>query len=639
MSSIDKYVESEARECNPNVRVRNEFGRIKGYIGNTKVFDIADRYGYLNESEKSIIQQGIRAYELQDEEYRRREAMRLENERVAACTALRQSVNAARQALNTAHHNAMQAYSNAVAGLDLSSEISRLQGFNLDGYKERATQLEQRIRSGSSAIESDYQAKLGAINQFERSINDNASTQEFAQKRQSLQRLSTNISNVNLPTHEVDQFRAEVNKLEDSLGKLREIENQLKKIEDRGLSGSIAYNARQAIRNERISSLEDVDRLIGRVQGQMEEIRSLEYQQKTAEHTNKLAVLDGITKSCMQLRSYVIEQHYEVANFRSEIAHAANAVLASYTELRNAEYTTCSEDRIDTACSIAQELLVNANADERTLHDLEHLLNEYEIYKRDDLLQKDNYTDYCKKVEELTTRGASFDEIEAFDPLHYENQKLRLLDELLKQDVREAISRTRTTFIMACKAMEDMGYSMLHYNMGDEELEEDGANDALACEAVYVIPGCEGVVWRLVASDCNISRKLVGVVRPDGRATPIETVREVAKKVEDTGEINQFFSTYAEASGAPMTVIEAVDSDTEGSNEVIRSNSFQLEAEGEAKFDALVASGDAAARQKWKTATPKRASATVAVSEAKENTRKKEKSKCHQQLQAKRMKK
>ena len=41
MSSIDKYVIQEAQSIDPRVTVVNLFGRIKGYIGGVKVFDIS----------------------------------------------------------------------------------------------------------------------------------------------------------------------------------------------------------------------------------------------------------------------------------------------------------------------------------------------------------------------------------------------------------------------------------------------------------------------------------------------------------------------------------------------------------------------------------------------------------------------
>ena len=59
MSSIDKYVANEARKYDPSVKVSKIAGRIIGKIDGRVVFNIADRYGYLNASEEAKIREGI----------------------------------------------------------------------------------------------------------------------------------------------------------------------------------------------------------------------------------------------------------------------------------------------------------------------------------------------------------------------------------------------------------------------------------------------------------------------------------------------------------------------------------------------------------------------------------------------------
>ena len=68
MSSIDKYVVGEARRYNPNVSVSTYNGRIVGSVNGTVVFDIADRYGYLSDSERSIIRNAMHEYDLERQE-------------------------------------------------------------------------------------------------------------------------------------------------------------------------------------------------------------------------------------------------------------------------------------------------------------------------------------------------------------------------------------------------------------------------------------------------------------------------------------------------------------------------------------------------------------------------------------------
>ena len=68
MSSIDKYVAGEARKYNPDVKVEHIDGRLVGKINGREVFSIADRYGYLNKEEESIIKSSMLRYEEEEKE-------------------------------------------------------------------------------------------------------------------------------------------------------------------------------------------------------------------------------------------------------------------------------------------------------------------------------------------------------------------------------------------------------------------------------------------------------------------------------------------------------------------------------------------------------------------------------------------
>ena len=72
MSSIDKDCITHAQRIDSRVRVTNSGGRIIGRINGQVVFNIADRYGYANDSEKREIERGVRAYLADEAEERRR---------------------------------------------------------------------------------------------------------------------------------------------------------------------------------------------------------------------------------------------------------------------------------------------------------------------------------------------------------------------------------------------------------------------------------------------------------------------------------------------------------------------------------------------------------------------------------------
>lgn len=596
MSSIDKYVEGEARSCNPHVRVVNSGGMIKGYIGGNLVFSIADRYGYLSDSERSTIRNSIHEYEAEEQERIRREQIRIENERIAARNALKSAVVATKNNIRESYTNAQRLSMETAASLSVASDLDSLKKYNISSYIERAQTLEKKLKSCTEKLDSEYRAKVQEIESFERSIRDDSNRQTYIQQQDSLKRIHINFTSVEFPVSEIEQLKLEIEKLKEAISQIENIEKELKKINQDGLIGSIAASALKEIKEFNISSLDDVNKLLLRVQEHLAEIRNLKFQQQSKERSDQIALLNGILKTCAQLREYLISQPYESTNNRSEIVETANRVLGIYSELDTADYTTCSKEKIKEAYELVQEVLVGAASDEQTLEHLRRMLEEGFIYKRDDQLQADNYADYLKKYNELIERGVALEEIEAFDPANYEEQKKRLNAQLLGLDVQEGVNRTRTSFMMAWKVMEDMGYRLLYHNMGGE------GSDALACEGIFVRPGCEGVVWQIVASDCNISRKIIGVERTTGMSTSIKRIREVAEIAEHDGEVQEFFERYAEEGGGQLEVTTDVYTDSPDCEQAIQANGcFKLTEEGEQCMDKLVQTEDASERKKWST--------------------------------------
>lgn len=635
MSSIDKYVEGEARAYNPNIRVEKRSGRIVGYIGRSMVFDIADRYGYLNAEERTIIRDSISTYEEEQRERERRERVRLENERVSARTELKREISLVRNAIDKSYRSAEDRYSNVANNMNLSSKLSKLSGCDLSGYEVRISEIEQKVRICGDSIKKDYQKQLAEIENFKSSIRDDASTQEYIEQRSALRHIRTSIESKALPVAEIGRLESELDKLAELLEEVKAVESELGRVSSNGLAGSIARTAIEEIHSERIGSLKDVNDLLRKLREQLSEISHVEFENRTQERADLIALSNGIFKARSQSRVYNVKQDYAAASYRDEITETANAVSSVYSELRIADYTTCSEDRIAEVCDIVQEILISTKSDERTLDSLQKLLDEGEMYKRDDALQADNYADYKHKVEELTNRGYPIEDVKAFDPRGYEEQSQRLNELLLQQDIAEAASRTKTTFLMACKTMEDMGYCMLHYDMGGEEKE----GDDLACEAIYVMPGCEGVVWKLIASDCNISRKLIGIQRASGTCTTVDRVREVATRIEEYGEINDYFNGYSKVGGGELIVTSAIDSDTEGCDDAISDNGcFVLSEKGEAYYDQLMSESTAEQRAKWETKIPKN-SHSVTVSAKVGSERETESIRCKNKVQRAREKK
>lgn len=601
MSSIDKYVEGEARSCNPRVHVYKRFGQIVGEIDGHTVFSISDRYGYLSDSERNTIHSSIMAYEEEEKERQRREQERLENERKAVRDSLKASIVSAKNNLNRSFADAKKVIEETRASMDFSSTLSELKEFNISTFADKANAVEQKLKDCLAQIEKEYQARLKSIEDIR--VNDNDSTANYNSQSELLRRINTNLTNSDLPISDIEKLKLEFQQLKQSLLEINKIAKQLESLKSDGLIGSIVTDTIQEIHQFKITSLEDVEALLIKIQGRLTEVRSIEYEHHADERHVQIATLNGTLKACIQLREYVVRQPYKAASHRSEVIELTNKVLGAYSELEVADYTTCSKEKIKQVYSVIQEIVMNSASDEKTVELLKRLLDEYLIYKRDDEIQADNYKDYLSKIQELVEHGIARSEIEAFDPHNYEEQKKRLNKRLLNIDIEETISRSRTSLMIACKVMEEMGYKLLHCDFGsiDESEENISHNEeALACEAVFVRPGCEGVVWQVVASDCGITRKIIGVERTNGMSTSVARVQEVAKIVENSGEIGTFFNGYSEAGGGAISIQAAVDTDTDGSEEVIKQNgTFKLNEDAEKAFDSLVALGSEQEKAQW----------------------------------------
>ena len=580
MSSIDKYVEGEARQYNPNVSVYNTNGHIVGRINGEVVFDIADRYGYLSDAERSMIRTSIHQYELERQERERRERERLENERRAARERLKRRVIDAKNSLTTAYGVAKKLGSEVVASTEFKSELKILEGFRAESYLQKAEKLKRDALSCLASVDRDYREKLDEVGSVSSSIRENGSTSEYAELSGRLSRLNVNVVGGKFNVKEIESFKTELKKLNVALGEVLELEKRLSSIRAVGLAQSIVSDALREIREHEITSLADVDDMVGRIQEHLAQISDIEYKSKTAENVNAIAEIAGALKSCSKLREITFESTYRRRNRDGETAELAARVYDGYSALAAAEYTTCGAEKLQSVFRLVSEVMIGTAGGEETLESLNQLLEECAAYRRDDRLLKDNYDEYLKLIKELTEYGSDVSEDAKFDAQNPQAQRKRLNAKLLEADKKAAESKSATTFMLACQTMEEMGYEGLYCT---------AAKNGLAFEAVYAKPGYDGVVWQIIASDCNIRRRLLGVKRPDGRSTDVETVMATAREMDESGEVKKFLGSYARKGGGRLRATEHVDTRDENSREAIIANGyFDLEKEGEEKYDAII---------------------------------------------------
>lgn len=601
MSSIDKYVEGEARKYNPNVQVTNRNGRITARIDGKIVFEIADRYGYLDDEEKSIISRSMYAYDYERIERERRERERLENERVAARESLKREVLDSRRKLTAAYSSSKSAANGVIASADFKSQFKRLEGYNTDRLIKRAEGLKADAQNALSAVEREYSEKLRRIDGVSSQITENAATGAYTSLRSRLNEVSVNLIGVRFPAAQIEEFKRELERITVAMKEVKELESKLSSIHGDTLINNIVADTLREIRSTEISTIADVNSIVDKVNKRLTEIKEIAYRSKTDKDMDAIASIAGALKACTQLREFVFESTYSKKRHGDEIMQVAARVYDEYASLASAQFTTCSDEKLLSVFAIVSEVMAGTKDDEDTLTLLKNLLEECAVYKRDDRLKEDDYRLYSEKIQELLEHGGVVSEELKFDAKNSQAQIKRLNALLLKHEIEAAASKSMTSFILACQTMEKMGYEVLY---------SASAENGLGFEAVFAKPGHEGVVWQIIASDCNIRRRVLGIKRTDGRCTDEEVVMEEAKEMDDSGEVKEFLQAYSGAGGGRLKSPVHVDTRDANCRDAIRANGyFDLEKEGEEKFDKIVAK----AEPKRKT----KAAASAYVAEAK----------------------
>ena len=251
MSSIDKFVKDVACDLDYRVRVINSFGRIKGYIGTIKVFDIADRHGYIDSYERAAVEEGIREFQqnearLREEEARRRaeeERRRIEEERRRAEEArkeelrkLRGKIERKKTSLNASVSSVNDVYNEK--NQEINNILAEIKKIKKDFPKGNVTKLELKGNEISSNVKTSFEA-----------INKN-----LLQKQEQLEALNRRVRD-NLTILQIDELSKEVSRLDTSTETLKIKVNTKTLVEEIKVAKENALKMKQLI--SRIANIGD----------------------------------------------------------------------------------------------------------------------------------------------------------------------------------------------------------------------------------------------------------------------------------------------------------------------------------------------------------------------------------------------
>lgn len=576
MSSIDKYVESTAKGLDSRVSVQNCGGQLVGKINGKVVFSIADRYGFLSPDESRIINTSIQQFHAE-------ERQRLEQARIAKRTELQNTIANKIKDLEAGKASVQRDTNDLMGEISAALNATRSDFVDLSSFAQKLDPVLSKIDKLSKDSQAQYDVAISRLRSIVVSDNDSVAAYQAQLAR-------VNALNFQIGFHVSQNERGQLSQIKTTLdkiqGRLPQIKQKVASLQKNGVNYRV---------DVKISSIDDLDALESEIDAICTEMRKV---QADKEANECIKAIEQINRKLRQkeLQSYGGSQNsYTVISYEDEIAEELPKVRRAYNKLkdnRETRFSTCDSETIATVEAFLDEIEHTHPSDETTYNRLKTLLNDYDKYVSDDELHSADFAKYQQKVEELKRGGIAECEIEAFNPRTYTSeQSARLGKQLLECDYKNSAAKALNNVTIAIDHFKNKGWELLKLDTG---LDSENSEDSLACEALFVIPGCNGVIVQVIADENGIRKKMLGIQR-NGTSTSAERVLEVSRILDRDGD----GFDDAERLSYFGTIPLAVDSGVENVIAYIQKNgAYRLSKEELAVYDSIVSSGDTS---KWKT--------------------------------------
>ena len=529
MSSIDKYVVSEAKKYNSNVQVVNRDGYITGTLNGTVVFRIADRHGFLNDSERNKIRETMQSYERRERERREQEErLRLmrEEQRKKAVKAAMASIESKINELNRSRADAMSNRNN-VPQITYSKEL--LGGFNVSALENRINAVKNAYTSAYNEVDRSYANAKATLDRLKSSVTNSTSLEVAQNKQAEALRVRCSFAVDSSAMSNIVKLRNEIMVIENSARSVNAMLTRLKS----ATKGEMELEVTRLLNSTReydITSAEAIKSLVERVEQQLIQIKANQAGKISSELQESLNAIDAAINESRTLQLQIQEATYEIKSFEEEIKAEQSNIRAAIDAMRAAEYTTCSEEEFARLESFLMES--NGATDEEALKEArryselctsyaaedERFHLQYEVYKK--AIQRMSQLPGCNILDELT-----FDVKNGVEGAT--NQLARLCEKELEWELANAKATTELHLAMADDIMTEMGYSLVVCDRGEES--------DMASVSYYTKKGWDGVVMQIVATENGLERKLIGVSK-DGQRTEPQRIIEIAQRMEQEKE-------------------------------------------------------------------------------------------------------
>ena len=594
MSSIDKGVENVARGCDPSARVVRSGDKLMVKVNGVTVVTLADRYGYINESERAAIEKGIRNYHVEqrhreEEERRRREEeerRRREEERRRLEAERRRAV----AALNREKQNAAALVDASVKAAEEAAKNMRkkLDALTLDGGGHDVSKFNAEIAEASKKADAELARVRTKAARLKREIAgfDATQTKEAYDATAKLKGMDKSVT-CDLSDCGYDRIKREREALKTALDALVQVEERMASIAAGNGAAARVADMIAKIRGAKIACAADAEKLAADLSGRMSALRSELYDDATSALRAEIDEICGRLEDRSVWRSDESVVYTRSHSVEREVKENAERTIDEYTRLVEADYTVCDRDKALVAIEYAKRVLAERSDDAADRDALRALIDEAGEYSRRDGELRKHYDDYLDLRGMLEERGELTENLSEFDVFGHETQRNKMIEKLVRLDVEDFAEQTEVAYMAACRVMIDLGFKMLACDL----------SDGAAYEAIFVKEGRDGAAWQIVAEGDRVTRRLVGIRRASGDVSSVDSRMAAALADEEAGDDIEFVRRLAELSDR-TALTGAVSTGDDCSREAIEKNGvFALESEdAEREYDRLVG-GETASTQ------------------------------------------
>ena len=426
--------------------------------------------------------------------------------------------------------------------------------------------MEREERDFWSGEQEAFRRALAELAEIDRSLTDTASVADCRAAGKKCAKLKSPVGRPVATGYDRSKFLEEVASVRRAVDEMTEVMRRLEQLSHG--TGAVAMTAREAlshIKGTPVRTATDLLSLTSMLEGRLSEIIDAVESAAVAGESAKLAELQGTLAAVRRLRTLRADATYSAKDHREEIVAAAEEAQKGFRALAEAEYTAASRAHIAGVFARLEEILSGDAAGESVLRECESMVAELAEWQDKDRRLAPAYEEYRALVAELHEYGVSAEEIGAFDPARYAEQKQELLAALRHERREFEKSRLIMTDMQARNVMEEMGYELFS-SVGDA--------GGYVREALYTRPGYNGVLWQIVtAADGSVKRRIIGVNQGETQ-TDIAYILEVGREMEEARDAEEFLRRFGEASESKLAVTVALDHDSEGAEEAIRRNGF-----------------------------------------------------------------